>query len=246
MSQLIQMLPILDDARPVLAAQMRSSESAAEFLKPGLAWGGFYDMTITEHLACFCMVAGLLEPLVLAAATNDPVAELFKPDAGPDCQEWNGGTEGQFGWHDLLGALYSLLGSVESVVLYGYYLNELLAMSFEDGDDEALFNAIRVDPMVVTSEKAAHRISVAVVKDDQRFLKSMQNALKGKTGKQARYLKKFKFLMQLLLEAGMLGKPNKEIRALALQLGAYANDPNAEKNLNAQILKFRKKKTISD
>lgn len=130
-------------------------------------------------------------------------------------------------------------------MLYGFYINELLAKASQDSDDDALFNAIRVDPLAITSDTAAHRIARASIQADSLFFSKLQNSLKGKSGKQARYLKKFKFLMQLLLEQGLLSRPNSELRAFALELGTYAEDANAEKNLNELIRKFRKKKTIS-
>lgn len=244
--QLIELVPFLEQARPELTALMAAKpEKAAQFFKPGIAWGNTYDYSISEQLAIFLVVAGLTDFVVQAAKSPDPMAELVKLDAHPDYQEWNGGVGKQFEIHDFLGALYALLGTLECLMLYGYYLNELLAISFEQGRDEALFDAIRIDPVVITSETAAHRISRAVVQADTVFFEGLQKALLGKTGKQARYLRKFKLLMQILLEAGLLQRPTAEIRSFALELDVYADNPNAEKNLNELIRKFRKKQTIS-
>ncbi|OZA27189.1 MAG: hypothetical protein B7X93_09450, partial [Hydrogenophilales bacterium 17-61-9] len=69
----------------------------------------------------------------------------------------------------------------------------------------------------------------------------------GKTGKQAAYLRKFRFLMQLLHEVGALGLPTKELSELVFKLGAYDRHPSAEKNVSELILKAKamKKNTIS-
>ncbi|MEM4988795.1 hypothetical protein V8G57_15485 [Collimonas sp. H4R21] len=243
--QLIQFVPFLEQARPELAALMAAKpEKAAQFFKPGVAWGNAYDYPIEEQLALFLAVAGLTDFVVQAAKAPDPMAELAKLDDHPEYQEWAGGAGKQFEIHDLLGALYGLFGTFECLMLYGYYLNELLAIANSQGNDEALFNAIRVDPVAITSETAAHRISRAVVQADAKFFSGLQNALLGKTGKQARYLQKFKVLMQILLESGLLDRPNAEIRSLAFELDVYADNPGAEKNLNELIRKFRHKKTI--
>lgn len=244
--ELIQFVPLLEQAKPDLAALMAvKPEKAAQFFKPGIAWGEAYDYSIEEQLTVFLVVAGLTDFVVQAAKSPDPIAELIKLDDHPDYQEWNGGTGNLFEPHDLLGALYALMGTLECLILYGYYINELLAIAHEQSNDKALFDAIRVDPVVITSETAAHRISRAVVQADTAFFKGLQNALLGKTGKQARYLQKFKLLMQILLESGLLNRPNAEIRALALELEVYADNPNSEKNLNELIRKFRCKKTTS-
>ncbi|NMM28956.1 MAG: hypothetical protein HHJ12_17130 [Glaciimonas sp.] len=242
--QLMAYLPLLEQARPELAKLMAAKpEKTAKFFESGLAWGGLYDLTIVEHLTVFSDIAGLNDFLVHAAASPDPHGEMMKLDDHPDFQEWNGGTDGQYEIQHLLGVLYSLIGTLDSLMLYGFYLNELLAKARDNSDDEALFNAIRVDPLAITSDTAAHRIARASVQADALFFSQLQNAIKGKSGKQARYLKKFKLFMQLLLEQGLLGRPNFELRALALELGTYAEDANAEKNLNELIRKFRKKKT---
>jgi len=245
--QLIQLLPLLEQARPELASLVAEKpQKAAQFFKVGLAWGNAYDVPIEKQLQAFLLVAGLSDFFAQAGNSADPYSELAKLDAHPDFQEWNGGFEKRFERHHLMGALYALLGTLEALMLYGYYLNELLAMAREQDDDEALFKAIRVDPVAITSATASHRISLAAVQADTDFFKQLQKALLGKTGGQARYLKKFKLLMQVLLEQRLLDRPNVELRALALELGVYADTPNAEKNLNALIRKFRQKKTISN
>lgn len=240
--QLIQTVPFLEQAKPALASLINAKpEKVDEFFKPGIAWGNTYDYSIKEQLAVFLAVAGLTDFFLQASKSSDPIAELAKLDDHPDYQEWNGGAGNQFELHHLLGALYALMGTLECLMLYGYYLNELLSMAYELDDDEALFNAIRVDPLAITSETAAHRMSRAVVQADTQFLNQLQNALQGKTGKQARYLQKFKLLMQILLESGLLDRSNSEIRSLAFELDVYVDNPNAEKNLNALIRKFRQK-----
>lgn len=244
--QIMSLFPILEQARPELAEIINAKpERQSEFLKPDLAWGALYEIPINNQLAAFSEVAGFNDFLSNAASSPDPHAELLKLDDHPDYQEWNGGTDQKYKIHHLLGVLYSLAGTIESLLLYGFYINELLAQVIENNDDEALFKAIRVDPIVITTKTAAHRIACASVTADKRFFEELQKALQGKTGGQARYLKRFKFLMQLLLEAGQLNLPTSVIRDLALELDTYSNNPSADKNLDELIRKFKKMKTIS-
>ena len=109
------------------------------------------------------LVAGLSDYVAQAAKSANPLAELAKLDDHPDYQEWSGGFARQYRFHRLLGALYALMGTLECLMLYGHYINELLVLADEQGRDDALFNAVRVDPVVITSETAARRISRAVV-----------------------------------------------------------------------------------
>lgn len=64
--------------------------------------------------------------------------EMMKLDKHPDYQEWNGGPEKLFEYHKFLGVLYALIGAFECLVLYGYYINELVAISSEQNNDVAL------------------------------------------------------------------------------------------------------------
>jgi hypothetical protein len=168
--QLIAFVPILEQARPEFAQLIAEKpDKGAQLLKPGMAWGVVYDHTLVEQLACFLAVAGLTDYVVEASKSADPYAELLKLDDHPDYQEWDGGLGKQFEFHQLLGSLYALIGSFECLVLYGYYINDLLALVREQKDDDALFKAIRIDPGVMTSETAAHRISCAVVRGEKEF-----------------------------------------------------------------------------
>lgn len=246
LQHLIQFVPVIEQIKPDLAEVLISHpDKAVQFWKPGLAWGDNYDLSITEQIAYFLIIAGLADYVIAANKSPDPMDEMMKLDKHPDYQEWNGGPEKLFEYHKFLGVLYALIGAFECLVLYGYYINELVAISSEQNNDVALLNAIRIDPVVLTCKTAAHRISRAVVEADTDFFHGLQNALKGKTGSQASYLKKFKLLMQILLEQNLLNKPINELKKLCLELEVYADNPSAEKNLDELIRKFRKKQTIS-
>jgi len=179
------------------------------------------------------------DKLIEAANSDDPAILLSNLVDHDDGEAWNGGGNGEFEKHHLLGRLLGVAATFDCLMLYGCYINEFLVLAKDNGDDEALFKAIRVDPVVVTCEFAAHRISVAVAVGDRMFLKGLQTALLGKTGDQAQYLKEFRFLMQFLDESRMLDRPTTELSSLCLEIGAYDDHPNAVKNLSELIRKFR-------
>ncbi|MDP2265545.1 MAG: hypothetical protein Q8J70_03240 [Thiobacillus sp.] len=132
-------------------------------------------------------------------------------------------------------------------MIYGSYLNDLIAEA-KIGNLEALLKAIRIDPSAVTGPTVRNFLSVSVITGDNDFVNEVRKAMAGKTGKQAAYLKKFRFLMQLLHEVGALGLPTKALSDLVFKVGAYDRRPSAEKNVAELILKAKamKKNAISE
>ena len=245
-SQTLSLLPFLEKARAELSTMLgERTEKSEQFLKPGLAWVNLHQLALPQQMAIYFEIAGISRFMASASAAADPFAELAKLDAHPDYQEWKGGTDQKYGPQHLLGCLLAMLGSIESLVLYGFYLSELLWQFKSNGNDGALFKAITIDPTIIGAHIASHRLAQAAATKDEEFFFKLRSALKGKTGNQARYLTKFRFLMQVLLEQGDGNLPTAEIRKLAIHLGAYAESPSAEKNLDELIRKFRKNKTIS-
>ena len=88
-------------------------------------------------------------------------------------------------------------------------------------------------------------MSWAVLLDEQAFLKNLRKAMRGGTGGQAAYLKKFRFLMRVLAEGGALDLPNRVLTELVIDLGAYAGGYTAQKNVGELVRKTVKKYTIS-
>ena len=241
----LSLLPMLEKARAELSIQLNeSTEKAKPFLMPGLAWADLHEHPIAVQMAIYFEVTGLTEYMASVSKAEDPFSELMKLDAHPDYQDWNGGTDQKYGPQHLLGVLLALLGSIESLVLYGYYISELLVQFREGGNDDALFKAIRVDPTIVGAKVVRHRLARAAATNETLFFAKLLAALKGKSGKQARYLSKFRFLMQVLAEQGQGELPTAEVRSLAIRLVTYADNPNAERNLDELIRTFRKNKTI--
>ena len=99
------------------------------------------------------------------------------------------------------GSTLSIYNSFRCVLYYGCFLNELIERA-RIGDDEALFNAIRIDSTVVGCQTAALRISKAAFLQDQGFFKKLKAAINGKLSKreQANY-QKMRLVLEILHEA---------------------------------------------
>lgn len=246
------LLPQLEQERQELRALIaeKPEKFASDFLSTGFTWSHLYEVPFLQLLSAYLVVTGLDKAVGEAAADENPAqALLAMPDAVKD-MEWSGGAEGKFTLGDLMGYLHALVGNLECLVIYGSYLNDLIAEA-KKGDFEALLRAIRIDPSVVTGTPARYLISVAVITGDQEFIDEVRKAMSGKTARQSEYLNKFRLLMQILHELNELDRPTKEIMELVLEVGAYDTSGErgftAEKNIRELILKAKaaKKNTIS-
>jgi hypothetical protein len=240
---LFLLLPQLDQERQQLQAKIAEKPEAfaEKFLATGFTWAHLYEVPFPKLLTGFLVVAGV-DQFVVHASKQETLmkAALDLPNAIGD-MEWSGGADGKFTPGDLLGYLHAVTGNLDCLLIYGCYLSELIAEA-RQGDMDSLLKAVRIDPSVVAGPTASFFVSVSVVEGDKAFLKAVGEAMSGKTGRQARYLKKFRFLMQVLHEAGELGRPTKELMELAFSVGACNREPGAEKNVSELIRKAKKLK----
>lgn len=240
---LFLLVPQLDQERQDLQAKIAEKpESFVEkFLATGFTWAHLYEVPFPKLLAGFLAVAGVDQLVVHAAQQESPIkAALDLPDAMEN-MEWSGGTGGKFTPGDLLGYLHAVTGNLDCLLIYGCYLNELIAEA-RQGDMDSLLKAVRIDPSVVAGPTGSFLVSASVVEGDKAFLRTVGAAMSGKTGRQARYLKKFRLLMQVLHEADELGRPTRELMELAFSVGACNREPGAEKNVSELIRKAKKLK----
>ncbi|MFH2211586.1 MAG: hypothetical protein ABIJ01_08115 [Pseudomonadota bacterium] len=241
--QLIAFLPELD----LLHAEMpqifaEKQEKLNSILTPGFSWSHFYELPIEEHMGALAIIAGIAMNLKAAVASDDPQQFLIN-DLKDGLQDWQGGDNGKFELKHLLSAVYSTKNTLDCLMVYGFYINEFISQ-LREGDDSALFKAIRMDPTVASCPTAADRISRAVMEQDEAFLHNLHKAFSGKTGDQAAYLKHFRFAMQALREGGALEKSNNELIRLVFDLGLYDDAAGSEKNVRELIRKSKKKQSI--
>lgn len=245
---LFLLLPKLEDARngfQTLIAQ-EPEKFSAKFLSKGFTWAHLYESTFLQLLNTFLAIADVKEVVEKAVAEDNPVVALFDLADTIEDTEWSGGPGGKYTWGDLLGYLHALIGNLECLLIYGTYMNDLMAES-KKGDLEPLLKAIRIDPSVVSGPTVGNLLSACVIAGDMETIAAVRKAMSGKTGKQAAYLKKFRLLMQTLHEVDALGLPTKEIMELVFKVGAYERAPGAEKSVRELILKAKalKENTIS-
>lgn len=240
LKQFLMFLPELEKGRQELQAliEQKPKEFSEKFLAAGFAWAHLYEVPFLQLLSNFLAVAGVDQEVARASTQAKPIEALLSLTDRIQDMEWSGGSGGKFTPGDFLGYLHAIVGNLDCLLIYGSYLNDLISDA-KKGDLEALLKAIRIDPTVVTGPFARNLISYEVITGDRGLIDEVRKAMAGKTGKQAAYLKKFRFLMQLLHEVGALGRPTKELSELVFKLGAYDRRPSAAKNVSELILKAK-------
>lgn len=245
--QLVELLPVLEALRAEFRADMKIRRKAAKARKAleddAIFWAPLYELPFEKHLETFAKAVGLYQAIVEAGATNDPPGHMLKgamSESVDDIKLADGVKLGH-----VIGFTISLERSLESLLVWGRYMNELVRAA-RGGDDASLFRAVRIDPSVVSCSSVAARISKAVALSDEKFLKALRGAMEGRTGRQRKYLRAVRLAIQALHEAGVSAISNKELRALFIRkLGIFTNSSkgNPEKALRKHFHAARRKST---
>jgi hypothetical protein len=144
---------------------------------------------------------------VLKMAEEDPVEPIARAKAAKVL------------WATAL--LMALIKSTECLTLYSVTINELVSRAGE-GDAEALFKAVRVDPSVLTCPSIGSQLSLAVMRRDRKFLRRLKAALDGPHKGRKPY-RKLRFTGLVLEESGALALGNRDhiFDVVANQLRLY-------------------------
>lgn len=108
----------------------------------------------------------------------------------------------------VFGLLQALIKSAECMSLYSVSINVLVARA-RLGDIDAMVQAIRVDPSVLSAPSVAHQLSLAVLRKDKRVLQRIKKAFDGPHKGLYPY-RKLRYSALILEEAGALSSENKE------------------------------------
>lgn len=103
--------------------------------------------------------------------------------------------------------------SLYCVLYYGCFLNDLIARA--GVDDEALFDAIRVDPMVIGCRPIIERISKARRLQDEDFLNELKRTQSGVSEKRKQInFQKMRLVLKVLIDAGATRLSNEQLYEL--------------------------------
>jgi len=238
--EFIEILPQLQQSRAEYLADLGNNpHKLNEDMPEPLRWSWAYELSINEHIAKLAIECGKGEHVIELSKADDPQQALLD-----DMSAKNDPSPIPNNPQPILQLLEALACSLECVVIYGRYINDIIAdvRARVTGSEEWLFKAIRIDPNVITCDTTQDRLCRAILLDDKNFVHELQLALGGKTGSQAKYLNDFRFLMQILSESETPDLLDSQINELVLKLGIYKNTGDAQHNVNELIRKYKKTK----
>lgn len=103
------------------------------------------------------------------------------------------------------------------ILYYGCFLNELIARVRAD-DDEALFDAIRVDPMAAGCRPIIERISKARRLQDEDFLSELKKTQSGVSEKRKQInFQKMRLILKVLADAGATRLSDRQLHKLFIE-----------------------------
>lgn len=112
---------------------------------------------------------------------------------------------------------YSVQYSLFCILYHGCFLNELIER-VREGNDKALFDAIRIDPTVIGCQSIIDRISKARRLQDTNFLDELRKTESGVSAKlkQANF-QKMRLILKILSEAGATRLSNEQLYELFVE-----------------------------
>lgn len=249
LEQLKQLLELVDDTRhlaPTLEKVLREAGVAKvqSILGETFSWIHFYEMPFKEHIAWSLLVLDWQDEIRKAARSDDPqqyVFDFFRQLDFDD--EWKGGYQGKFEKRHLLEVVISIFRTMKSIMIYHKSLSKLVEEAGQ-GDDKALFDAIRIDRSIVGCAVAKHRISYAEMTGDKKFFLHLRNALKGPNQKHWVGLEEMRYMMKAIVDTGGDRVSGENLEQLFVEhLKLYPSTSSAQKNLQKHFLESKKSTT---
>lgn len=255
---LIDLFPKFEEAFEELRNKFRIDADKAivpEAIKP--SWYELYEMPYIEHFAHVTVLTGQLDDVKALVKSEKPshaavlkaVHELETIDDadGPFSEEDRLLVPIVFGWG------LSLYLTLKSLLVFGQYLNDLVALADRSDKigDKALFNAVKIDPTVIACTNVINRISLAVMQNDKSFFKGLKNAVSGKlTQRENRLYQMQRLVLQVLIEVKAPKLNQEELYELfvnQLKIATRDNDSDVgdvANNLRQFAYQFMKQKSV--
>jgi hypothetical protein len=241
--KLIQQLPELRNEGESLADVVKSTskERINELLEKDFYWAQVYELTFVEHLAFLIMALDKVDFLKEANNAPDPTQHFMDHFVlDDDFDQWSGGWNGTFEKQDLIGLVFSLQRTILSIMIYQKTMQTLVE-EVRQGNDDSLFDAVRLDRSSVACPTFAARIAKAEFTRDKHFFIRLKNAFKGPTQKHWQSYQDLRFALFTLRDLGFDNLTDDQlVDLLVRQLKVYPDRFEAKKNLRKQYNQSKK------
>jgi hypothetical protein len=241
--QLIQKLPELRKEGQSIEELVKSAskERINDLLEKDFYWAEVYELTFIEHLAFLMMALDKVEFLKEAKNAPDPTQHVMDNfNIEGDFEHWSGGWNGLFEKQDLIGLMFTLQKTILSIMIYQKTMQTLVE-EVRHGNDDSLFDAVRLDRSSVACVTFAARIAKAEFNHDKHFFIRLRNALKGPTQKHWQSYQDLRFALFTLRDMGFDSLTDDQlVELLVKQLKVYPDRFEAKKNLRKQYNQSKK------
>lgn len=241
--KLMQQLPELRKEGQSIEELVKSAskERINDLLEKDFYWAEIYELTFIEHLAFLMMALDKVEFLTETKKAPDPTQHMMDNfEIEGDFEHWNGGWKGLFKKQDLIGLTLTLQRTILSIMIYQKTMQTLVEEA-RQGNDDSLFDAVRLDRSSVACVTFAARIARAEFNHDKHFFIRLRNALKGPAKKHWEGYQDLRFALFTLRDLGFDNLTDDQlIELLVKQLKVYPDRFEAKKNLRKQYNQSKK------
>ena len=243
--QLVEHAISLGEAHSSLVEELKGKpESSIRLVEATEPWCLLYERTFFEHLIYVSVqVPALIATVAEGLAAADPVQSMLDNMEAEPPPEVKTDPELRQQLFSSLGGFLSLGLNVRAFEIYGRPINSLVAAG-KSGDDSAWFDAIRVDPTVMSLPAFAERHARAAILLDEAFKNSLRLALKGPTKRPMKQIGRVRVALWILRDLGELPLSARELVRLFIDdLGYYAPGEDPAKALSKHMREVMKMST---
>lgn len=256
---LLVLLPRLEmeasECRDILFAR-QNEFFASDCLPP--SWCHLYELPFKEHVTRAVVAFGQeaeLQQIAHAPSQIDAMRSVIG-EIDSDKSELTADEKEEIRpvLAQVMGVVTSLLRSLQCLMAYGAYLNDLIAVARTGGErgDKAIYKAVRIDPSIIGTPTVLARLSQATLVNDNKFLVAVKKAINGGLSKQAQANARIiRLVLQVLRESGAGRLSNDDLVKLFVEeLQLYAatakmNIGDSAKGIRAIEDRMRKAKATT-
>jgi hypothetical protein len=200
-------------------------------------YGQMYDLPLAQIVGFLFQTFGLKDELIAASKADDPqraiveLAENAEPSGDIDEKLI----------YPTLCAWIVLVRNLESLSLFHLTVNDLV-QRISGGDDEALFNAVFVDPCALQSIVVSQRIARASFQEEGEFFEKLSKAIKRSRPTRPReHLDEVRLMLALVDGVESLAPAtDADLAQWATDLGLYPVDSDSLQAIRRQRQKRQK------
>lgn len=225
-----------------------------------VVWCHLYEMPAKQHFLAVAISLGAENAIrEIAQSPNQiqalPVA-LDKAFAEIDAWEATAEEAAQIqkNLQSIFGLVTSVINSLRSLMVFGGYLNDLIATVRAGGEDadKALLSAVKIDPTVLGCPSVVTRMSRVVMLGEQGFLDDVRKAMAGNlTKREQKNYQNMRIALQVLYETDAPKLSQEDLYVLFVkELKLISRERDADEGSVANSLRqfryqFLKDKSVS-